>query len=278
MKIKEFGLKITMKNSIFFLIILFSCIFLLPGSSYADGSAPNKSLENITYKSVDNRSNYQQFLAKYDELLKDYTKPTSKNGISFVGVNYDSWSKDQRHSEALKLFKSINISKIKDKKAFWINAYNFLTIELIIKEDEKKSIKNLATVLKSPWKRFSWELNGENYTLDKIEHEILRPLGDPSIHFAINCASVSCPDVRSDSYRSETLDQQLTEQVQLALKDKNRGLRIDGSKIYVHKLFKWFDKDFDNGDVKGWISKYTDIKSDAKIKYLDYDWSLNKVY
>ena len=254
MKIKELSRIIPMNNSIFFLIIL----IFSPSFSYAD-------------------DNYQQFLNKYDQLLAEHTKPTSKNGISYTGVNYNSWSKDIRHKEALKLFNSINTNEVKDKKAFWINAYNFLTIELIIREGEKESIKNLATKNQSAWKRFSWELNGKSYTLDSIEHEILRPLGDPSIHFAINCASVSCPDVRNESYRSETLDTQLKEQIELALNNKKKGYKNEGSTVYIHKLFEWFALDFDNGNVKGWLSKYTDISRNAKLKYLDYDWSLNDI-
>ncbi len=219
--------------------------------------------------------NYNQFLTTYDSLLDSHIKATSRNGIEYNGVDYKSWSKDSRHSKAFSLLKMTNIDKVKNKKAFWINAYNFLTIELIIREKESESIKNLGTLVKSPWKRFSWKLAGKDYTLDYIEHKILRPLGDPAIHFAINCASVSCPDLRNESYKDDTLEQQLKEQTMLILNSKTKGLRIDGSTSYMSELFKWFAEDFHKGDVMAWLEKNYNQKLPKKVKYLDYDWSLN---
>lgn len=221
--------------------------------------------------------NYDKFLFLYDGLLKSYVAPTSSDNINYNGVNYDDWSKDSRHAQALKLLLSEDPkSRTGDaQKAFWINAYNFLTIDLIIREAERDSIKNLGGVFSSPWKSNSWTIYETDYTLDYIENKILRPMGDARIHFAINCASISCPDLRTKAYRGENLNKQLDDQVRITLKNTGKGLLIDGDVIYASKIFDWFSEDFNNGDTKSWIKNFTPINPNAKLKFMNYDWSLN---
>ncbi|HBR67795.1 MAG TPA: hypothetical protein DEA55_00270 [Rhodospirillaceae bacterium] len=223
--------------------------------------------------------NYDRFLSLYDGLLQAYVRPAEKDGIAYNGVDYDGWAADSRHREALKLLLVGNPGSYAgdEKTAFWINAYNFLTIELIVREGERKSIKNLGGTFTSPWTRHAWPLAGMDYTLDHIEHKILRPIGDARIHFAINCASVSCPDLRRESYKAGTLDQQLDEQVKTAMANTGKVMRKDGDTLYVSKIFDWFADDFKRGDVKGWLGDYAGIDPNASLRFMDYDWSLNKV-
>ena len=145
------------------------------------------------------------------------------------------------------------------------------------REGERQTIKNLGGTFTSPWKNHSWTLSGMDYTLDYIEHKILRPMGDARIHFAINCASVSCPDLRLESYKTDRLDQQLNEQAKITLANEGKGLRIENGTIFVSKIFDWFKEDFKGGDIKGWLGDYKEIDQNASIKFMDYDWSLNKV-
>lgn len=222
---------------------------------------------------------YKTFLSLYDGLLQEHVSPTEKDGITYNGVDYDGWAANLRHKEALKLLLAQNTGAFKgdEKMAFWINTYNFLTIELIVREGERKTIKNLGGTFTSPWKNHSWTLSGMDYTLDYIEHKILRPMGDARIHFAINCASVSCPDLRLESYKATNLDQQLNEQTMITLANEGKGLRIENGAIAVSKIFDWFKEDFKSGDIKGWLGDYKEIDQNASIKFMDYDWSLNKV-
>lgn len=221
---------------------------------------------------------YNKFLSTYDGLLKSYVTPATAKGIHYNGVNYDGWAADSKHKEALKILLAENSDSYKGeaKKAFWINTYNFLTIELIVRENERKSIKNLGSTFTSPWKNHSWTIGGEVYTLDKIEHKILRSMNDARIHFAINCASISCPDLRSESYSADKLNQQLNEQVNITLENKGKGFNQENGTLYVSKIFDWFSDDFKKGDVKGWLSNYIQINQNDDIKFMDYDWSLNK--
>lgn len=199
-------------------------------------------------------SPYKNFTNTYDGLLKTYIQDTEKNGVGYTGVDYNGWKNDARHAQTLTSLTQSDITIFKtqnEKMAFWINAYNFLTIDLIIRENEQKSIKNLGSLFESPWKKYKWDIGGTNYTLDQIEHKILRPIGDARIHFAINCASVSCPDIRPEIYKTETLNAQLEDQVRQTLKNTGKGFSRNKNGIKISKIFDWFSEDFNGGDING---------------------------
>lgn len=225
---------------------------------------------------------HDQFLNLYDGLLMEYVAPvtTHKSGIDYNGVDYDGWADDNRHSKAKTLLEQTdpeNFSAQDKKMAFWINAYNFLTIDLIVRENERETIKNLGSLFTSPWKSHSWTIAGRDYTLDYIEHDILRPMGDARIHFAINCAAISCPDLHIEAYRADKLNRQLGEQVMITLANETKGLRKENGTAYVSKIFDWFEEDFQDGDIKAWLRDYKNIDQNTQIRFMDYDWSLNKV-
>jgi len=216
-----------------------------------------------------------------DGLLKQYVKTVTKSGIQYNAVNYDAWGKDPRHAKVRDeiLNKNANTLKSKDQKlAYWINAYNVLTIDLITREKETQSIKNLGTLFKSAWKRFSWNVNGKKLTLDDIEHKIIRKLNDARIHFAINCAAKSCPDLRREAYRANKLNAQLQHQVNLTLNNNSKGFRKgNGNSVQVSKVMDWFKEDF-KGGINKWLQPYKKgiVNDNTKIGFIAYDWSLNK--
>ncbi|TVQ85541.1 MAG: DUF547 domain-containing protein [Micavibrio sp.] len=218
---------------------------------------------------------YNRFLSLYDGLLQDYVRPAKENGISFNGVDYDSWAKDARHKQALSLITAAPPQS--DKMDYWINLYNFLTIDLIVREGERENIRNLGGFFRNPWKRHKWEIAGRDYTLHEIEHEILRPMGDARIHFAINCAALSCPDLRDEVYRAEKLDLQLDEQTRLTLNNNSKGLRRDGNTVFLSKVMDWFREDYNDGDLVSWLNPYLEppLDTNTRTRFLPYDWSLN---
>lgn len=222
------------------------------------------------------------YLDELDGLLKDYVKPVSANNIQYNGVDYLSWGKDPRHAKVIEEILSTqpnSLSSKNDKLAFWMNAYNVLTIDLISREGETESIKNLGSTFTSPWKAHDWSISGQKYTLDNIEHNIIRKLGEPRIHFAINCAAKSCPDLRNEAYRASRLESQLEDQTQKTLGNRTKGYRVESNNtIRVSKVMDWFKEDFNGGDLRSWLKSYRpeDINDSTSIKFLDYDWSLNK--
>ena len=215
----------------------------------------------------------------YAELLKKYVKGDV--------VNYQGFKNEEPVLDKyLKILEKVD-SKILSRNeqfAFYVNAYNAWTIKLILSGYPGiKSIKDLGSLFKSPWKKKICRIDGKIITLDDIEHNILRPrFKDPRVHFAINCAAKSCPPLRSESYHGGELDQQLDEMTRAFINDLERN-RLENHTLYVSSIFKWFAEDFNN-DVISFFLKYAkgDLKEQLevnkekiKVKYLDYDWSLN---
>tara|TARA_R110002033_G_scaffold151783_1_gene188406 strand:+ start:1643 stop:2377 length:735 start_codon:yes stop_codon:yes gene_type:complete len=160
-----------------------------------------------------------------------------------------------------------------EKLTFWINAYNAFTVDLIIRNYPIKSIKDI----KNPWQQRLWKLGDTWYNLEEIEHEILRKMDEPRIHFAIVCASVSCPKLLNQAYSAENVESQLTQATKDFLNDSNRN-SISTNNLELSKIFKWFSSDFTKThSLIALLNLYTEIKisENAKIKYKDYNWNLN---
>ena len=135
-----------------------------------------------------------------------------------------------------------------EKLAFWINAYNILAIDLVAQHYPVGGIKEIGSWLRPVWKIEAGRIGGRSYPLDAIEHQILRPLGDPLIHGAVVCASASCPPLRREPYSEERLDFQLKDNVRRWLADPRKGLRIDHEqkRVYLSPIFDWFAEDFES--------------------------------
>jgi len=160
-----------------------------------------------------------------------------------------------------------------EKLAYWINAYNAFTIKLIIDNYPLESIKDI----KNPWDQEFIPINGKMLSLKHIEHEILRKMNEPRIHFAIVCASASCPKLQNKAFIAEKLDAQLTAATKEFLMDASKN-SIQKNTIDISKIFKWFSKDFkENGSLIDFLNTYSNVKisENAKINYMDYSWELN---
>ena len=161
-----------------------------------------------------------------------------------------------------------------ETKAYWINAYNAYTIQIILDNYPLKSIKDLN----DPWDQTFFKINGKTMSLNTIEHKILRPMGDPRIHFAIVCASESCPKLLNVAYAAETLNIQLDQAARDFINDASKN-SITTSKITISKLFKWFKSDFPKGSAfVSFLNTYSTLKinPETKINYQNYNWSLNE--
>lgn len=171
-----------------------------------------------------------------------------------------------------------------ERLVYWINAYNAFTVQLIVENYPLQSIQDLhpklyVPMVNSVWHRKFFKINGQPMTLNAIEHKILRKeFNEPRIHFAIVCASESCPQLLNHAYVADRIDEQLTVQARAFINDPKRN-KISEDTLELSSIFSWFKGDFTrNGSLKEYIGKYTDItiQSSAKISYLDYDWSLNE--
>jgi hypothetical protein len=202
-------------------------------------------------------------------------------------VDYRGLKKEEQTLDRyLKLLENTDSGALSrpEQFAFYINAYNAWTLKLILTGyPGVKSIKDLGSLFRSPWKKKLCRLDGRVMTLDDIEHGILRPrFADPRVHFAIVCASKSCPPLKAEPYRGRTLDAQLDAAARAFINDP-RSNRFEGGVLYLSRVFKWFAEDFGN-DPAGFVARYaggqlaTRLQSaprPLKIAYLDYDWRLN---
>lgn len=218
----------------------------------------------------------------FDKLLK---KHVSKDGK----VDYKGFISDKNEFQKyLDLLSSNAPDKAKwsedEQLAYWINVYNAFTIKLIIDNYPVKSIQDLHPKLKIPlvntvWHKKFFQIGGKDASLDEVEHKILRKeFDEPRIHFAVNCASYSCPPLRPEAFTAEKVDKQLEEQAISFINDKRHNT-IQADKVEISSIFSWFKGDFTkNGSLIDYLNKYSKVKinSNAKVSHKDYDWSLNE--
>ncbi len=169
-----------------------------------------------------------------------------------------------------------------EQLAYWINAYNAFTVQLIIRHYPIKSIRKITWTIpfiNTPWKIKFIHIQGIFYSLGQIEHDILRKqFQEPRIHFAINCASYSCPPLLNHAYQANQIDTQLNHAAVRFINDPLRN-KISKNKVEVSSIFLWFRGDFTKDrTLKDFLNSYSNIpvRSDQSIKYLPYDWTLNE--
>lgn len=206
----------------------------------------------------------------WNELLTQYVTPDGK-------VNYDGFRKNSTTLRAYIKALGENMPNERwtknDKLAYWMNAYNAMTVDLIVRNLPLASIKDID----KPWDQRLWKLGEKWYNLDEIEHKILRKMDEPRIHFGINCASFSCPPLLNAAFTSKTVDFQLEQLTATFINDTKRNT-ITSDEIKISKIFNWFAKDFkQNGSLIDFLNTYasTTINNNARVRYLDYNWSLN---
>lgn len=253
------------RNNFWAYLVLIFTLFLIsctPGQkSLGEDPPSHKMWSDLLKKHVktDGLVDYQGFILD-SALLNSYLIT-----LNNTHPDFKSWSDEER-------------------LAYWINAYNAFTIKLIIDNYPLNSIKDLNPTVSVPFINSVWDkpiiqIQEFTYSLNDIEHKILRKrFEEPRIHFAINCASKSCPNLRSEAYFPDILYDQLEEQSILFLNDTSKNY-VSHEEIRISKIFLWFNGDFTNdGSIIEFINRYSSVKADqeAKIRYLKYDWSLNE--
>jgi len=203
-------------------------------------------------------------------------------------VNYKAFLKDT--SELNRYLHLLETAHPNDKNwsreeqmAYWINAYNAYTIQLILRNYPVESIKDIkkgVAFVNSVWDIKFIKIQGYTYDLNNIEHNILRPVfKDARVHAAVNCASYSCPTLLNEAFTADKLDKQLDEVMRGFVNDPLRN-RVKADKAEISEIFKWFSGDFerDAGSVRAFLNRYAKEKlsDNGKITHIDYDWRLNE--
>lgn len=285
-----------MKNTIISQIPQFAIALILSSAIVSCAQASDKS-SSSTLPQVEFDPTYEE----YAEILNAYVVGDrvdyaglvkSREKLERVVAAFASAAPESAGSDS-----SAAMSKA-DKIAFYINAYNATTLLSIVERYPVKSIKDIGGV----WKKRKWTIAGSEITINDIEHEILRKMGEPRIHFAINCASIGCPPLADSPYLGDSLDSQLDAATRTALSDNTRAnYSVDKKELKVSKIFSWFGKDFESisadysrptgkkfssrdGAVIAFVAYYLDevtretILSEAqKLGHLSYNWKLNDI-
>ena len=238
---------------------------------------------------------------KWDRLLKDHVISIKDGQVT--QVDYDGFLKNKRILDNyLADLSAVGRADFdswekSEQLAFLINTYNAWTIQVVLERyPELESIREIGLFPFSVWRRRVVELFGDRYSLDDVEHEMIRGSGlfeEPRIHFALNCAAVGCPALRPEAYVGSRLYEQLEDNTKLFLTDKSRNYFADEA-LFVSRIFDWYREDFE----KGWLgvdsvcqflnvyreqlginldSNFCFHTDDIILNYLNYDWSLNRV-
>jgi Protein of unknown function, DUF547 len=228
-------------------------------------------------------SELSQFNQVYAGLLLDHVEPGEKGGLQVNLVDYAKLKKDSRLAwlmERLEVFDLSGLSSNEDKVAFYLNAYNIMAMNKVVENWPLKSLRGLGSFFQPVWTHQCGTLAGKPMTLRVLEHDILRQLNEPRIHFALNCASLSCPDLRLEPYEAQKLDAQLQDQVATFFSQQGKGLRINGNKLKLTPLLEWFAEDFaEYGGAMKFVEPYLPAPPEGETwqltGYLEYDWSVN---
>lgn len=220
----------------------------------------------------------------WDRVLQAHAED---GGLDYAALKRDRGDLD-RYLRSLRSARPAEMSE-DEALAFWVNAYNAVVVHHVL--ERYPGIRSVEDV-KGFFDALTHPVADEELTLDEIE-ERSREI-DPRAHFAVVCASTSCPDLRPEAYRAEEIEAQLEDQTRRFLSDESKGLRYDpeSNTVWLSSIFKWYAGDFTGGStvvaffarggVLEWVIEHapkeiaqTLEKREPSVKYLDYDWSLN---
>ena len=211
--------------------------------------------------------------------------PSGVNRFDYAALQAASDDRKQLTSYLRSLATTDPRSLARDEQmAYWINLYNALTVFVVVGRYPVDSIKEIKSSLIKfgPWDKELITVQGQKLTLDQIEHGILRPIWrDPRIHYAVNCASIGCPNLAAEAYRSDNLER-LLEQGAKEYVNHPRGVSVEDGKLLVSSIYDWYKEDFGDTDagVLAHLKKYAAPDLVALLDRYDsfddgYDWTLN---
>lgn len=259
-------------HTISVLVVLFtmnSCNLFSAAGLSSQGQPTKEVQGNLTSTTANSAMNVDH--SQWDVLLKKHVD--QEGWVDYKGFKKDS-TQLNAYLQKVSALKPTDDWSVQELLAYYINVYNAYTIDAIVQNYPVKSIKDISGV----WTNGNVPIAGTNLSLGGIENGVLRKMNEPRIHFAINCASVSCPKLLNEAYTAAKINEQL-EQATLDFinGDKNE---ITANAPRLSSIFSFYPKDFQvNGkqDVIGYINKYsgTKINPNAPLAYINYDWNLN---
>jgi len=264
--------------------VLFSAGLALAPTSFAEDTPTKSETPAKPVKPV-KKAPFDRAL--YASLLEAHTKSVAD--VVGTRVDYRALGRSEDWKRLVAQIRSARPSKL-DRDgtlAFWINAYNILTIDLVLQHYPLDSIRDIGSFFFPVWNVEVATIEGRTLSLGEIEHEILRKMGEPRIHAAIVCASTSCPPLARTPFTPARLGADLDAAMRQWLASSEKGVSIDRTRnqVSVSAIFDWFEEDFETGGgVLATIARYAPTADaawlqnegrQARIQFFDYDWTLN---
>jgi hypothetical protein len=275
------------KLSVIVITALLSFMVVLRVSSASAAPRPEKW---DYWDSYDNSSGVRVDHSPWDRFLKKYLVTDDPSGINKVRYSKVTEADTRALEQYIEDMQRVTVTKLKRKEqnAYWINLYNALTVKVILDHYPVESIRDIdmssGIGKNGPWDAELLTIEGKMITLNDIEHRILRPIfQDERVHYAVNCASMGCPDLLPDAFTAENIDR-LLETGARSYINHPRGVNIQGRKMVLSSIYSWFKVDFgsSNDELLEHIKKYAASELAAQLEGFrgrisyDYDWSLNE--
>lgn len=225
--------------------------------------------------------------AAFDALVARRAR-NSRDGV--VRVDYAGWSASAADRAALTAYIAalsrrdpLSLTR-PEQFAYWVNLYNAVTVDVVLDNWPVRSIREIRSGLRpGPWRRKLVTVGGVDLSLDDIEHEILRKgWTEPRVHYAVNCASIGCPNLPLRAFRGATLGPALDTAARAYI-NSPRGVRFDGEVLVVSSIYKWYAADFGGSDARviAHLGRHADEPLQARLQRVTrigrdaYDWALN---
>jgi hypothetical protein len=222
----------------------------------------------------------------WDHFVRPYVSgfPDGVNRVAYADVTDADRRQLERYIDTLTAT-SISSYNRAEQRAYWINLYNALTVKVVLDHYPVKSIRQIKPNVLSigPWRKKRITVEGAELSLDDIEHRILRPIWrDPRLHYALNCASIGCPNLLNQAFTASNSETLLT-QAARAYINNPRGVELRDGRLVVSSIYKWYKEDFGNTDagVIGHLRRYAEpalsaqLRETTRISAYRYDWALN---
>lgn len=226
--------------------------------------------------------------AAWDALLQRYVKD-GPDGLAVFDYGAVTAADKQALKDLIEAMEGVAISNHArpQQMSYWINLYNAVTVDVVLDHYPVKSIRDIdispGFFADGPWGKKLVTVEGEELSLNEIEHRILRPVWkDARVHYAVNCASVGCPNLAMQAYVAESLDNQLDAAARDYINNP-RGITVKDGKITVSSIYDWFYDDFGGSDaaLMAHLKKYAEpdlarqLDAIGQIEDTQYDWTLN---
>lgn len=244
-------------------------------SRHAEGEASSPTVDHVAW----------------DRLVRTHVRPDGDglNKVDYMGFEPRGRAELERYLADLQRVDVPALDR-SEQFAYWVNLYNALIVKVVLDHFPVKSIRDislggalLATVMGGPWKAKIATVNGLALSFDDIEHTILRRIfKDPRLHFAINCGSVGCPNLRTEAFTAAAIESQLEASAREFVNSR-RGVAIENGRLVLSAIFKWYKRDFggDERNVLDHLKRYADeplrgaLETVITVDRYDYDWRLN---